>query len=71
MAAKRNESGKIALYLSNNFRNHKKVDEFENLGALKKEGERLLKSGALCAGDLPAREYAYQTLTGGMKYRLA
>jgi hypothetical protein len=60
MKANRNENGKIDLYLCRDFgSNVIRVDEFNNLLDLKKEGKRLLKEGAECANGLPAREYAY------------
>jgi|GEM_PF-5215001 len=62
--AKRNESGKITLYLSNSYSNHKEVGAYDTLAQLRKEGTKMLQSSALCANGLPAKEYAYETKTG-------
>ena len=64
---KANENGKINLYLCRDMgSNMLKVSEFDTLSELKKEGKRLLKEGAECANNLPAREFAYQGKDGNM-----
>jgi predicted hydrocarbon binding protein len=69
MKARRNENGKINLYLGREMgSNMIKVDEFDTLSELKKEGKRLLKEGAECANNFPAREYAYQTIDNNMSF---
>jgi hypothetical protein len=47
------------LYLSNNFTNLLEAGEFNSMKELKREGKRLLKTGAKCAYGLPAREYCF------------
>ena len=68
MKAIKNENGKIDLYLGRDMgQNMVKVGEYNTLSELKKAGKNLLKEGATCANNLPAREYAYQTV-GGMVF---
>ena len=60
MKYKRNENGKIDLYLGRDMgRNMVKVGEFDSIRDLRAEGRRLLKANAECANSLPAREFAY------------
>lgn len=67
MKTKRNENGKIDLYLGRDMgSNMIKISEFNSLSELKKEGKKLLKEGANCANNLPAREFAYQGADGNM-----
>jgi hypothetical protein len=69
MKAKKNETGKINLYLGRDMgSNMVKVGEFNSLTELKKEGKRLLKEGAECANNLSAREFAYIGIDGYMKF---
>ena len=69
MKAKRNEAGKIDLYLCRDLgSNVLKVAECDTLSELRKEGKRLLKNKAECANNLPAREFGYQMNDGNMKF---
>lgn len=47
------------LWLSNNFNNIIEVGEFDTLTELRKAGKKLLREGATCANNFPAREFAY------------
>ena len=65
MKAKRNENGKIELYLCRDMGNNfVKVSEHDTLNNLRKEGRRLLKAGAYCANNFPAREFWYERADG-------
>jgi hypothetical protein len=67
MKTKKNENGKIDLYLGRDLgSNIIKVGEFDTLSELKKEAKRLLREGAVCANNLPAREFAYQGDDGNL-----
>jgi len=67
MKAKRNENDKIDLYLGRDMgSNMLKVDECSTLKELRKRGLKLLKEGATCAGNLPAREYSFVGADGNM-----
>jgi len=67
----RNENGKINLYLSNNMNNICKVDECETMKDIHSIGKKLIRSGnAVCANNLPAREYAYLDKNGEMTFIL-
>jgi len=69
MKTNKNENGKINLYLGRDMgSNMIKVGEFNTLSELKKEGKKLLKEGAECANNLPAREFAYQNTDGNMTF---
>lgn len=69
MKAQRNENGKISLYLGRDMgRNIIKVSEHNTLTELRNTGKRLLKEGASCANNLPAREYAYISQDGNFTF---
>ena len=67
MKAKKNETGKINLYLCRDMgSNIIKVCEFDTLAELIIKGNQLLREGAECGNNLPAREFAYQGKDGNL-----
>ena len=69
MKAKKNENGKIDLYLSNNYTNVMKVGEFDSVSTLERVARELLSCGEKCAGGMTAREYSYMDSKGNMVFK--
>lgn len=69
MNAKLNENGKFDLFLCRDMgSNMLKVSECGTIEELKKEGRKLLRQGANCGNNFPAREYAYIASDGNMVF---
>lgn len=63
---KRNENGKIDLYLCNDMGSHMRLmGEYDNLKDLREEGKRLLLAQEECADGFYAREFCYPVKQSG------
>lgn len=67
--AKRNENGKIVMFLGRDLgSNMTEAGEYDTLAELREAGRRALINGATCAGGHYANEFAFRRADGTMSY---